>query len=616
MLRFLMSTISFPEDPTCPVVPDSCGTDVIAGLGANDPTYPQRRTEDLGVTDAPRSLPCDFEASPPTTLYRDNTNHPGSSHGYVGTNDDSRGPGDLSFLDDECPNLPPNRADASSSSSPSDSRAFSIEGDDEDVVDEVEETKKVASTQKVKVRPDPSGSTLSKKESLQRLQEKCRISEDIELVVPSSVDRADAPPPRYLTLFENYFDQCLLWFPLLGFLMRFLAAHSVCLSQINPRGIRHLIGIYVLSRECGVDITTEHLSYLTDFRVRDRSDELKHSVTNTSGMALIVGFASKDDHSEDRFFFVEISEKTVEADNIGLELSSGNGEWKESFSLKRIKSAFSAEIIPGKILGRGRARVSSREQAALESAAKAARSSGADAPKAVVSMSSTPTATFAHARSSMPMALKTPSASTLLLPPSLTPDELTMQHRQSEKRARLSSGKEKGIDYGTPSKKQRVDTHPGVVVEREVSARLAIAPSVSGLLRDEAYAATKSKASKSTRIGEAVTDARDEMTRGFAGRVNEVAGLLTEIGRKVQNNMLNLAEIDANLEFIELLQGSSPPDHPTEIKALHERRRPIYDARDVFGELLDNVREVLEIPEDFAADEVDDEADDEADEEL
>ncbi|KFK40843.1 hypothetical protein AALP_AA2G048900 [Arabis alpina] len=183
-------------------------------------------------------------------------------------------------------NLSPGRADVSPSSSSSDLQDSS---DDEVVVDEVEQTKKAAPT---RVRPDPLGSSLSKKDSLQRLRQRCKILEDIELVVPSSVDRAYAPPPGYMTLFENYFDKCSLWFPLPWFLMRFLATHGACLAQINPRGIRHLLGIYVLSRECSVDIGTDHLPYLTDFRVRGQSDELKHNVTHASRMAVIAGEVS------------------------------------------------------------------------------------------------------------------------------------------------------------------------------------------------------------------------------------------------------------------------------------------------------------------------------------
>ncbi|KFK22422.1 hypothetical protein AALP_AAs72208U000100, partial [Arabis alpina] len=299
------------------------------------------------------------------------------------------------------------RADASSCSSSSDSRASSVERGDEDIVDEVEQTKKAASTQRAKVRPDP----------------------------PS----------------------------------------------------------------------TDHLSYLTDFRVRGRSEELKHTVTNASGMALIAGFPSKDDHFEDRFFFVEIFEKTVEVDCIDLvktrwerrvkpslpevskkfvkamhkELSSGNGNWKESFSRKRIKRVFSAEIILGKILRRSRMRVSSREQAGHEAAAKAARSSDTNTPRAVLPMTLTPTAASARGMSSRPLAPKTPPTSTLPPPPSLSSGELAEFCRISVERARISSGKGKGIDREPPSKKRRVDTSHVAVVDRETSASGVALPLLS-----------------------------------------------------------------------------------------------------------------------------------------
>ncbi|KFK32390.1 hypothetical protein AALP_AA6G235500 [Arabis alpina] len=376
---------------------------------------------------------------------------------------------------------------------------------------------------------------------MQCLRRKCDILEEIVLVAPSLADRADASPPGYMTLFENYFDQCLLWFPLPRFLMRFLAVHGVCLAQINPMGIRHLL--------------------------------VKPSLP-------------------------EVSMEFVTA--MHVELSSRNGK----------------------------ARVSSREQAALEAAAKAKGSLGTNTPRAVIPMTLTPTAPSVRAR-------------------------------LSAERARISSGKGKGADRETPSKRQRVDTYPAAVVGRETSASHVAASFVGGLLRDEAYSAVKSKASalslffdrlvsdydedvrsrdsklgaakeanavlqstldefaernkakgeivqlrgelssasdlQCTRIGEAVAEARDEMARGFAEQTSEVAGLLAETSGKIQNDMLNLAEIDANLEFIGLLQGSELPYFPTEVKVLRERRHPMYDAHDMFADLLASVQRVLEI---------------------
>ncbi|KFK27252.1 hypothetical protein AALP_AA8G357600 [Arabis alpina] len=384
----------------------------------------------------------------------------------------------------------------------------------------------------------------------------------------------------------------------------------------------------------------------------------------------------------------EVSTKFVKA--MHKEVSSGNFNCKESFSRKRIKRAFSAKIILGKILGRGKTRVSSREQAALVAAAKAARSSGTDAPRAVVPITLTLTAVSAPARSSRPLAPKTPATSTLLPPPSLSSGELVEFHKMSAERARISSGNGKGINCEPPSKKRRVDTSPAAIADREASAsgialpllsflfdglvgdydedvrfresELRVAKVANAALQsrldelternlvvehdassvqkirkdydaklaklnlkcskgDEEIASLKTLLSsasdlQSSRIGEAVAASRGEMIRGFAGRVSEVVGLLVEIGGKVQNNMLNLAEIDANLEFIGLLRGSSPPDLQLEIRALHERHRLIYDAQAVFRELLDRVREILKIPKVSAADEVDDAVDDEAFDEV
>ncbi|KFK23744.1 hypothetical protein AALP_AAs43732U000100 [Arabis alpina] len=602
---------------------------------------------------------------------------------------------DSPFVDDESPNLPPGDAFASSSSCSSDSKASS----DEEVSLEVGQTRKVKSKTKAKVCPNPPGSSLSDPKSLRRLRRHCGISEEIVLVAPTPADRADAPPAGYMTLFENYFDQCLLWFPLPRFLMRYLAVHGVCLAQINPMGIRHLLGIYVLSRECGVDISRE---CGVDIRTRGLSEELKYSVANSSGMAPIAGFPSKDDHFEYRFFFAEISERTVEADCIDLvkkrwerrvkptmpkvskeflaamhkELSSGNGNWRRSFSRKRIERALSADILPRKVLGRGQARLSLREKIALEAAAKARGSSGTGAPRVATPTTSTPPAPSTRVRTSRPSAPKT------ALPPPSSGDVAEFR-RLSAERARISSGKGKGIDRMTPSKRQRADAFPVAAVGGEAS------PSGGDeLLRAEAYAVVKSRYSElsllfnrlvgdydedvrsrgselsaakeanaalqsrlnetverndalerdalalqrvkkdyedklsklksrcakaegetvrlrgelssasdfqRTRIDAAVAKTRDEMTRSFVVRTSEVVGLLAEIGGKAQNDMLNRTEINAYMEFIGLLQGSDPPDLPLEVETLRQRRQPIYDAHDVFADLLASVRRVLEI---------------------
>ncbi|KFK24164.1 hypothetical protein AALP_AAs73299U000200 [Arabis alpina] len=316
------------------------------------------------------------------------------------------------------------------------------------------------------------------------------------------------------------------------------------------------------------------------------------------------------------------------------ELSSRNGNWKRSFNRKRIKRALSAEIIPEKILSRGRKRVSSREQVALEAAA------AAKATRSLVQMTSVPTTTSGHARSSITSASKTPATSTLRPSPSLTTDELAMRHMLSEQRPHHSSGKGKGIDRGTPAKKQSVNTYLAATVERKASANHVVAPSGSGLLRDETYVATKSKASEDVRARDselcearepnAVLQSRlDEFSEG--NKVLERDALSVQKIKKVCDD--KLAKLKSRCTKAEgeivLLRGErssasdfqstrigepvaeakdemahgfgpTPPDLSTEVKALCERCVPIYDARDVFEDLLACVQRELEIPEVYA----------------
>ncbi|KFK24242.1 hypothetical protein AALP_AAs67875U000400 [Arabis alpina] len=284
-------------------------------------------------------------------------------------------------------------------------------------------------------------------------------------------------------------------------------------------------------------------------------------------------------------------------------------------------------------------------------------------------MTSAPTVPLVRARLSRLSASKP----LLLLPSS---GEVAEFRRLSAERARISSGKGKGIDRMTPSKRQRVDSHPAATVGRETSAsrvggllhekaselslffdrlvceheedtcsrdsELSMAKEANAVLQsslddtverkealerdvlalqkvkkdyEDKLSKLKSRCSKAegeavqlrgelrsvsdlqrSKIEGAVAEVKDEMARTFSERTTEVTGLLAEIDGKAQNDMLNLTEIDANLEFIGLLQGSEPPDLSTEVKSLYGRRHTIYDAHNVFADLFASVRTVLEIP--------------------
>ncbi|KFK29716.1 hypothetical protein AALP_AA7G169700 [Arabis alpina] len=316
---------------------------------------------------------------------------------------------------------------------------------------------------------------------------------------------------------------------------------------------------------------------------------------------------ASSDESDDEDTFIElpgVSEEFLAA--MHKKLSSGNGNWRKSFSRKRIERALSAEILPRKILGRGQARVSFREQVALEAAAKAKGPSGTSTSRVATPTTSTPPA---------------PS----------------------------------GVDRVTPSKRQKVDAFPAAAVGGEASASR-----VGGLLRDEAYSVVKSRYSELSLlfdrlVGDYDEDVRSRGSELSAAKESNVA-LQSRLDETVERNealerdalALQKVKKDYDDKLVELKlrctkaegeavqlrgelssvsdlqrsriddavaeardemtrsfaertsEGSEPPDLLTEVKALRGRRHPIYDAHDVFADLLASDRRVLEIPVVFA----------------
>ncbi|KFK22101.1 hypothetical protein AALP_AAs40836U000300 [Arabis alpina] len=109
-------------------------------------------------------------------------------------------------------------------------------------------------------KPDPPGSTLSDRESLDGLITQFHVLEGVEFIVPNPNQRADHPPEGFFTLYEAYLRRSLLWFPIPSVILEFLWRRHTAIAQITPLGMRHLLGIMVRSYECGREVRVDHLS--------------------------------------------------------------------------------------------------------------------------------------------------------------------------------------------------------------------------------------------------------------------------------------------------------------------------------------------------------------------
>ena len=100
-----------------------------------------------------------------------------------------------------------------------------------------------------------------------------------------------------------------LWFPIPSVIVVFLNLLEVSISQISPRGIKHLVGFLVLGYERGVELTTEYLeAFLTMSRVG--ADRL-YGFRPRTFMEVLKGFPQGDRGWKSYFFYVRLDQALV-----------------------------------------------------------------------------------------------------------------------------------------------------------------------------------------------------------------------------------------------------------------------------------------------------------------
>ena len=67
--------------------------------------------------------------------------------------------------------------------------------------------------------------------------------------IPLEGERADEPPEGFFILYEEHLMRDRLWFPIPSVIVEFLNRLKVSISQISPRGIKHLVRLLVLGYE-------------------------------------------------------------------------------------------------------------------------------------------------------------------------------------------------------------------------------------------------------------------------------------------------------------------------------------------------------------------------------
>ncbi|XP_019091860.1 PREDICTED: uncharacterized protein At3g60930, chloroplastic-like isoform X1 [Camelina sativa] len=143
----------------------------------------------------------------------------------------------------------------------------------------------------------------------------CKMPEGLVFRVPEPHERPWTPPAGFIALYEHYFTDCGLWFPLPEFLTCYCARRKIAISQLSVGGIRNAAGLAILGTDCGVEVDVHFLEEATRF-TKVRGSPGYFYTSAKSGYQIVTGAEKKIRHWQRYFFFVKLDETSV--DNLDM----------------------------------------------------------------------------------------------------------------------------------------------------------------------------------------------------------------------------------------------------------------------------------------------------------
>ncbi|KAF8105154.1 hypothetical protein N665_0162s0033 [Sinapis alba] len=183
---------------------------------------------------------------------------------------------------------------------------------DEEIDQEQERRLRVKKNQKWE-NQSPTRSTFK---SVRRLTLQTSPPVGFSFLIPTNHQRPWTPPVGYACVYESWFNNCSLWWPLPEFLTTYCSRRKIALGQYTTNGIRILVMLTVLAAELGIKMSVRLFEELTT-----------HSITAKTGFFyekmvpkynVITGKPSKVNFWNRAYFYIKINEASFEDHSVIL----------------------------------------------------------------------------------------------------------------------------------------------------------------------------------------------------------------------------------------------------------------------------------------------------------
>ncbi|KAF8048911.1 hypothetical protein N665_2356s0001 [Sinapis alba] len=183
---------------------------------------------------------------------------------------------------------------------------------DEEIDPEQERTLSVKKKQNW-VNHLPTRSTFK---SVRRLIFQTNPPPGFSFLIPAEHQRPWTPPAGYATVYESWFTNCSLWWPLPEFLTTYCHRRKIALGQYTANGIRIIVTLTVLAAELGITMSVCLFEELTTPSITGRTGFFYGKMVPKYNV--ITGKPSKVNFWNHRYFYIKINEASFEDPSIVL----------------------------------------------------------------------------------------------------------------------------------------------------------------------------------------------------------------------------------------------------------------------------------------------------------